>query len=1766
MLQAMNSRPTANSRRGADAGSVPLIPRVDPKSKNIPSALSDVPASKIASAGFSAAATATSATGTIISTVALTITVISVVVTVSLSSVALYQSNTPLDLTSIYNFVATALFASVVNAPNGALLQRGGNSTFPEIVASQNTILTENGTFVTTTGYFQELYLDGMPITNMNGTVGAGGTVVGPSTAQVDSVVRWKTANAIQVTDSTLHISDTGDLTGIKNASATDGFYVGGVPRGDVFSGVTASPSNPGKLLTIGTDGKTVSLSGIQSSGSVLLVSGVNASGPVFTPEVRAGQLYINGQLVNLSAYAVVTQSGSQYSVPVFGSGQNQLTDSGLKFTPADRRLSNVSIVETETVTLNGLNLFDQLVSPPNGTGSAGFVPVLIQDPSTGRWRVEPTLTAVAANGTILNQPVISTPTGTLNVTEVRTETLYVGGQPVDLSAVANVSGTVGLTGVPTFSGSRTLVDSGVRINSNREITNVSSLQTNDVLLGSTPVRNVFTSAPNGTISTGRVAVLIQDQSGFWHAQLSDLIIGPGGSILVSGGINGTDSLVTPEVRTNALYLNGNLVDLSTFLNVSTTRTITNITLLETETVTLNGLDLLDQVVAPPNGTRSEGYVPVLIQDPTTGRWKVEPTLTAVAANGSILTQTVIVTPSTTLNVTEVRTDVFYLNGTAIDFSVFLNTIQGVQSDVVPVFGNSGQLTDRGLRFNSSRALTNLTLLDTNKVYLNGIDLETRFVQSPNGSAIGGSLSILRYDLATGSWVSEVAPVSVTSNGTLSVSAIQAASNVTAQRVTTNTLVVSGIELDPSALISKQGSVVPTAVPVFSTGTVLADSGVRINSSRAVTNVSILESETVRITEGDIRTVFARAPNGTVLSGTLGVVIQDQSGYWHVESSSLSADQTGNLAVSSLQSTGNLTVGGIPRGDLFAPTPGGYDPGVVPVLGSDTERRLRASTVHISPNGTMTGVSVLYTTDLFVAGTNILNLLLNATGPNSTVFGNVFGPSGFVQEDGIAVYSDAAGRTIKGVPVVIRPNGTMEGVLGLFGQSISASLKLQTPLVDLGSGVSAFSSPKLRLWSDGSVHYGLGAQADSLSYESPGQHIFLGGPSYVELARFNATGLLIQGSVQAQSAVLSGLAGLVTSRVQTPLIDSTVNISVNPAVAVVFNNKNLEDVNEANFVTVRTGVITTASGDLLVSPVGSNVNFNSKNLLNIASAALSTITTPSGDLLINPQGSNVNFNSKNLLNVASAAVSILTTSSGDLLISPAGSNVNFGSKNLINITSVATSVLTTQTGDLSVNPQGSNVDFNTKTLLNVLSAAISTITTPSGDLLINPQGSNVNLNSKNLINVASTSTSVLTTPSGDLLISPVGNNVNFGSKNLINVTSVTTSVVTTQSGADLSINPQGTNVDFNSKTLLNIASAAMSTITTPSGDLLVNPQGSNVDLNSKNLINVASAAIALLTTTSGDLSINPVGSNVNFNTKNLVNISSVATFTLTTPSGSLSINPQGSNVNFNSKTLASIGILNMGQVIDTIGFPKLRLYDDGTLRYGFGVQGGILGYEVPGTNAVHVFRVNTGERLRITNTEVRVNGIPITSAGDLSLNPVGININMNSKVVTSVGALSVPYFCNSGTTYSFTTAISQTMACTLTTAGSATIPAGVMNRAGAVFRFSSAYIISLSGTSSGSIFAVIGGQGITLAAWTSSDAYTTANLISTTHCVVQSDSSLRCFAEWRVAGFLPRSSSLEITAAITWSSSQAITWRFDTSGTANAGSSVRAMYFMAERL
>jgi hypothetical protein len=245
-----------------------------------------------------------------------------------------------------------------------------------------------------------------------------------------------------------------------------------------------------------------------------------------------------------------------------------------------------------------------------------------------------------------------------------------------------------------------------------------------------------------------------------------------------------------------------------------------------------------------------------------------------------------------------------------------------------------------------------------------------------------------------------------------------------------------------------------------------------------------------------------------------------------------------------------------------------------------------------------------------------------------------------------------------------------------------------------------------------------------------------------------------------------------------------------------------------------------------------------------------------------------------------------------------------------------------------------------------------------------------------------------------LLISGGNLNVDNGSGGNVTlaVGNVRTNVITAP--ADLSLNPTGTNINVNSKNLHSVGNMITDNSITPLGFPKIRVFNSGADIY----------GFGLQSDTLSYESV-PASSNHVFyvaNTERIrINASALQlAVPITTGSGNLILSPAGANVVCSNKSLTSVAGINMGTALSALGGPKLRLYDDGILQYGIGMQGGVMSYEVP-SSGNHVFYVNNVERANVTTSAFRVS-VPITTAsGNLVLNPAGANIDCSNKTITN---------------------------------------------------------------------------------------------------------------------------------------------------------------------
>ena len=600
--------------------------------------------------------------------------------------------------------------------------------------------------------------------------------------------------------------------------------------------------------------------------------------------------------------------------------------------------------------------------------------------------------------------------------------------------------------------------------------------------------------------------------------------------------------------------------------------------------------------------------------------------------------------------------------------------------------------------------------------------------------------------------------------------------------------------------------------------------------------------------------------------------------------------------------------------------------------------------------------------------------------------------------------------------------------------------------------------------------------------------------------------------------------------------------------------------------------------------------------------------------------------------IVSASGLSISSAAGNLTFSASTSNANFNAMDLRGTRSLETTTITNMVGtDLSISgssgtvffqgAQQSYFVFRGPTGRNTISLVSSPVSAPDASLIIfNGDQSNGSAP----ISSSKATYTISTDLAGTLNTFDISYKLGVSSYSLLRyeitevdrlqLWKIATSSIDTQSilssVGNIVINPTGS-TDFSAKPLINMGSLSSST----ASDNVFNLTGTaNVFRISNGILSGAGASNIAIQSFAGvsvqgfmSISFNgfSTGSDQRYNTgklryriyANQVSTSDEFVFesydgTTNTPlmryrpssttkvefttgirtsfidnaSGDLSINSVGF-ILFNSRALNSVGSITMGSTTSTLGSPKLSIYFDGSIRYGFGVLAGVLTLEVPNAgDGVGIYSAGA-QRLFVNNAGLSLS-VPITTvSGDLTLNPVA-NIAISNKVVTGIGALTTPYSCVSVAVLSYTTAGTRSFTCN-TAVGSATIPAGVMNRVGAIFTASSLYTITANfGASvSADIQLVFGTQAVTIFSIPQSSLLSLVAVSLEVKCIVNSGNTLSCTStSVSSVSTYTTATVAATTAAITWSSTVAVGWQVVQTGTPTGTTTFTPQYLITTRM
>ena len=380
-----------------------------------------------------------------------------------------------------------------------------------------------------------------------------------------------------------------------------------------------------------------------------------------------------------------------------------------------------------------------------------------------------------------------------------------------------------------------------------------------------------------------------------------------------------------------------------------------------------------------------------------------------------------------------------------------------------------------------------------------------------------------------------------------------------------------------------------------------------------------------------------------------------------------------------------------------------------------------------------------------------------------------------------------------------------------------------------------------------------------------------------EISTINPSGIDMTNTTLSNIGALDTKVILSTSGVINVSGTNLSNVGVIETSTITAQTQNIDftDRTLSNINTLDVNILTNASA--------AYIDVDNKTLSNIESIVTSTITAIT---------QNIDFTDKTLSNINTLDVNILTNASA--------AYIDVDNKTLSNIESIVTSTITAMT---------QNINFTAKTLSNVDTLEVMNLTTTAAGGLINVTASTlsnvavlelatltttaagglINVDSKTLSNVSTLEVTNLTTAapgglinvSGDSLsnISLVSFQTAYGTDVIAGTVTVDTMTTTNPSGIDFAANTLsnifvvdtqkltyslGPNIDVDAKTLSNIGSLSTSLLTADTA---------HIGVDAKTLCNVLAIDVQSLTNFTGD--------QINISNKSLSNVSLLQTVAIT---------------------------------------------------------------------------------------------------------------------------------------------------------------------------------------------------------------------------------------------------------------------------------------------
>ncbi len=1662
------------------------------------------------------------------------------------------------------------------NVPSGALLFRSASNS-SVLGGTLRATLTENGTLASNTGYFQKLYINNRLVTIGNGSIDLGGSVIGPISSTPGKGVRWSSSDGVYIDEAPYFVDDNGVFTNVTSIYSSQGFYEGGVKRGDVFSLATSGPSLSGKFAVFpSTDSKQISTAlGISSQpGGVILIDslavanainangtanfqtvnaqnvttlGLNARGQSQFETIDAMNIFVNGTRLGTGFGNLSTITGATpFKLPVYLSNST-VGPSNITLVGANS-LENIGVVSAQTVQATEIFVNGSRVGTGNATVSAGISPLKLITIVNGNEIISTNISVVGA-GSLSGVNVVEVQT--VNAQTITANSVTVNGTAVGFGNASFVGPELSNAVVVSDGSNGKVKASQVLINASNSISGIQSLQAQSVFVNGENVSQIFMRRPTGElIPSASVLAALNNASGQYELYPTMALVFPNGTIRVfrldieSGGTVAGEPIGTLKAPVGPI---------------------------DDNTVLVNS-----------NGDRysSKG-----------SSMKIFPNGTVTGVS-SLYAE-----------------DIFlFVNGQWVSFFTLIQNISNPNSTIfgnmfgpsvaVDTFSIATYATSRNLAGTTVRAFPNGTMDRILDLFAQSII--TSAISTPGGvlqvtaanTTFSGALRAQSVATAT---IESTAPTLVILAANTSFTGPVTAPIASTSRIESlsSTLTVLAAKTEFSGAVDATSGNFSGAVDATSgsfSGAVNAASG---NFSGAVSAASGTFNGPVTATTGTFDSVVTDTINGTLNvfpdSGVMTIQgVGENKLILRGESTdnviTMSADDSSAPGYSYIDFNGRRPGGGPPLNPskatftLYSDQSGSisdvgllYQVGVsaLPLLryapADSTFLQLRQSSmpqIRVPIIDSLGNISINPLVAVTLNNKNLenVNALTAASGTFSGTVSATVGAFGSITANAIAPPSGTL--TVAGILQLNTP-----GVSEVFLTSTSASRFRWTNGIRNGTGsgnidLQIFNSLGPRqgwsvlawngYWNAGIQRY----DTTKYSYQmivdqSPTDDNW----SLRSFSPTESTHILVQPAAYPGVIAPNGISA---SEVLTPTVRSTGNLSLNPGgTAVTLNNKAIIDLATLNTSTSTDFQLNLGTDQTIIRGTGANRllfqgasgNGNSRIVIQASNsqpgntAIIFNGPAADGSVVDNSKfryfieaDQTIGFDQFQI-RARQGVAEYLLLSFDPLSSLTMASSVPFSSPTLFAANSVTTPLVNTLSGDLSLNPAGSNVNFNSKNVTNINTLSLSRIVSALGDISILPAGSNIRVTGKNIIGATNIGTQGITgAPSVGVLLG------GGGAFTLQSFDGVTTVDYLSATGGTLFVN---VNMDLGGTTTLSPTGIATPTLTattiTSPGILSINPGGASVTFNTKLLTDIASVSTPILTSPSSlTYNVPTIGDSHAFSVNSVPRLS-VTTSTVTLASGvslttsanNLVLNPAGASIDMSTKSLIQVGSIDASSstadfTFRTVGAPdnSLRVWNNvvgagasnvriqsllqapGLMYLAF--NGGFSGTEFADNTAKRRWRFGADQRS--TTDQIFLEGwISNTPTNYMVLAP-GTTPRVQFPLGIRPTVVDIPYGCFNGQQITRNTPGNTAVVCG-STAGSSTMPAGLMNRAGAYFRLQSAWQLTNmanSATSSVVLVALVGSGGITLGVFPASSTFGAGFVQTETFCYYVSSTTVTC--------------------------------------------------------